>query len=240
MCLESYRNSWLGVKMKMPSSKKVPKDIELLCRCTACRLFRVYHGEKCGGCGELLVFPKKRGSKEKRISEQEARILLCKTVECHGGYRYSLEMPTKNKYKFSEVNYENKRENRLIVGKGQSGSIDLTLYDCRAGRKGPLRFNVEFKAHTAAEHEIHKDLLKLECENGQGVFFHVLENCNKGTLPGILGKCRAYSNVRHAMWAKNKNFILVIVVLKKKLFCIQKVDFSRIGKLSFNKWCECP
>lgn len=124
--------------------------------------------------GIRLIFPHNRvqndEEKSTRVSEQEARFCLATFLES-GRYPfyYSVETPTKEKYCFSG-------EKKLAA------QTDLTLYD----RNMNKLFNVELKSKN--EGKFDKDFRKLCGEEPDGVWFHILENTNRGTLPSVSKK----------------------------------------------------
>lgn len=126
-----------------------------------------------------LLFPQYEGKSQKgktRISEQEARILFCYELEkLQNEIFYSIETPTKNKYKFGKSTKD------IIYNKGRSAILDLSLYK-KKQNVFKQKFNIEFKAHNVKEHKIAKDLLKLISEPYCGLFFHTIESTDNGTL----------------------------------------------------------
>lgn len=117
-----------------------------------------------------LVFPVTRDG-EPRFSEQEARLLFVQNLEKQKFY-YSVETPTKNKFKgFNAGNPEMVNNNDKS---GKSGSIDVSLHSGN-GKRIAL---VEFKYGTSRGKEIEKDFLKLlldEPESKLNYFIHAVE-----------------------------------------------------------------
>ena len=200
----------------MCSKPKKTEDIKELCKETAQKLFNIATSEK-------LIFPI-YSSGEIRISEQEARVLFCKTIECNSDYFYSVETPTKHKYKFSFINAKKKKEYCEEVDQGQSALIDLSLYKKNEDNFEQL-YNIEFKANNVGKHNIHKDFIKLGHEEGTGVFFHILKNVNSGTLPSVLSKYKEYSS------KTTKPIIFVVVILEAKKVYWLETCVNKIKKL---------
>jgi len=124
-----------------------------------------------------LIFPKYENDHNKiRVSEQEARFAFCQVFEQerHGLY-YSIETPTENKYSFSNNSGE------LIVGSGQSAQSDMSIFSLTNSGFNQI-INVEFKAKNVEIAHIKKDFLKLLAEQQDGLFFHLIESVNSGTL----------------------------------------------------------
>lgn len=129
-----------------------------------------------------LIFPKYSNGIV-RISEQEARFLFVeKVIKDYDGF-FSVETPTKFKYRFSEGG--NKLDIPLILEEGKSGNIDVCLYD----KDKNLRHLIEFKAHISEQSEINKDFLKLKYDNTitklSNYFVHILPSYDSGTIEGL-------------------------------------------------------
>ena len=163
-----------------------------------------------------LIFPKYENDHNKiRVSEQEARFAFCQVFEqeSHGLY-YSIETPTEYKYSFSNNSGE------LIVGSGQSARSDMSIFTLDdSGFKQNI--NVEFKAHNVDLSHIAKDFLKLLAEPQHGLFFHLVEKADSGTLKSILNK---YQN-------SIKNTLNRIKEFNKKLSNDEKK-----GKIKYNNF----
>jgi len=126
---------------------------------------------------EKLIFPTYSDGKF-RISEQEARFLLCGIIQKSDFY--SVETPTEHKYKFGDNISEIEK-----INTGRSGCIDVSIYPNKEKPPGDYKIpslNIELKAHSADKHSIAKDLFKLMHEKANGLFFHLLESTNNGTL----------------------------------------------------------
>jgi hypothetical protein len=119
-----------------------------------------------------LVFPRKRDGSV-RISEQEAKILFVHRALLEQRFCLSVEVPTEETY--------------IQKGtKGISARVDITLL-----KKSKQRCaHVEFKAHNGKFEDIRKDLEKLLREKATGMWFHTLENTDRGTLKSLVGKFR--------------------------------------------------
>ena len=114
-----------------------------------------------------------------RISEQEARQVFCqKVAESPHDLYYSVETPTAMRYAFQEdppMVFEAEEKG------GQSASTDTSVFILQNGRFWQ-NVNVEFKAHNVEQAHITKDFLKLLAEKPAGLFFHLLESVDSGTL----------------------------------------------------------
>lgn len=129
-----------------------------------------------------LIFPKYSNGAV-RISEQEARFLFIeKVIKDYDGF-FSVETPTKFKYRFSEGG--NKLDIPLILEEGKSGNIDVCLYD----KDKNLKHLIEFKAHISKQFEFNKDFLKLKYDNTitklSNYFVHILNSYNSRTIEGL-------------------------------------------------------
>lgn len=116
----------------------------------------------CKNTDISLIYPKKRCGKL-RISEQEAKLLLCKLL-FDNKIQFAVEAPTGLTYSFE--------------GKGErSGNVDICVYDEQNKRLS----NIEYKAHNSNS-SFKTDFVKLLQEEGQNYFVHILKAANNGTL----------------------------------------------------------
>src|SRR5713101_6613562 len=111
-----------------------------------------------------LVFPRKRDGSI-RISEQEAKTLFLYRVLSERRLCLSVEVPTEQTYK--------QKGSKEI-----SARVDITLLRGNTKRCA----HVEFKAHNCKFEDIRKDLEKLFWEKSTGMWFHTLENADRGTV----------------------------------------------------------
>ena len=195
--------------------------------------------EKVGGIStEQLIFPMKiqaKGEKRKnRVSEQEFRLLFIEEFKIkHPNLFYSIETPTDGKFNLGKT-YETIK----IDPDGRSASHDMCIFERVSGTYNRL-LNVEFKHRNSGIKNTAKDILKLMQERQDGVFIHLLENTNKGTLNSIFKKlyksffdCQGYWN------NESKSIQLVILSLKQKkliYYRINKVDLMNLGDNMFQK-----
>jgi len=112
-----------------------------------------------------LIFADNRAG-IRRVSEQEARVLMCGLVE-EAGWYYSVETPTADAYQQSGTY-------------ALSARADLTVHGSR--RSSDRILNVEFKAGTPPVEVFRKDLEKLTREGIPGLWFHTLEKATPRTL----------------------------------------------------------
>jgi len=192
--------------------------------------------ERIGGeSKERMIFPNKFPSQNKsanitekelakytRISEQELRFLFVEafiTNIASKDYFYSIETPTKAKYKFGK-SYEEINPNIA----GRSASIDMCIFK-RDSNKYERILNVEFKHANSSMKSIGKDILKLVHDEQNGAFIILLDNTDKGTFnhftgnSGIFDKLlRSLSEHKHLWKGENKFIELVIMSLEQRIF----------------------
>ena len=139
-----------------------------------------------------LVFPCYNNKKrEIRISEQELRFIFVETFneycdEKELDWFYSVETPTKDKYKFTEKGDNLDKPKRE---EGQSANFDLTI----SNDKGELLALIEFKAKNTKPFSYAKDLCKLwnpkeGTPNVLRYFINVLDKADKDTSDNIQAK----------------------------------------------------
>jgi hypothetical protein len=109
-----------------------------------------------------------------RISEQEARFAFVHEVIRHGGLRYCMERPTRERYR--QTGRANSR-----------GSFDLGVFT----REGAHLANMEFKyggisSLAKSTLRVSKDIEKLLRDPGPAVHVHLLEAVDNKTIPRIL------------------------------------------------------
>ncbi|GAB6394027.1 MAG: hypothetical protein MdMp024_0339 [Bacteroidales bacterium] len=158
-----------------------------------------------------LVFPEYCNGTNKgtrRVSEQEARFLFVQAVEQDKQFLYSVEAPTKEKYRFSGDGAPK------IDPDGQAGNIDACLYDSNRNRK----HLIEFKALNPTPDSYSKDFLKLICDEDNdkltNYFVQVIENSDKGTFKSIEDKYKgAIENAQEQAKIKNKNQSHLVIFL---------------------------
>ena len=141
-----------------------------------------------------IIYPSYRNKSEKRISEQEAKQIFIQEI-ISNKIKFSVETPTKLTYSFS--------------GKTPlSGNIDVSTYSHDLTQQT----NIEFKASNCAYRNIEKDFQKLICEEAGGIFFHVIESSDSGTLPNIFSKYnKAISSI-----SEDSDLTLALVCLKHR------------------------
>lgn len=122
------------------------------------------------GLSPRLIFPVLNN--RLRISEQEARLIYCNILN-NTNYFYSIETPTILKYQFSGISKS-------------TASSDLSIYSYDS--KFCKVVNVEFKSHNVEYKNIAKDIEKLLKEKMLGNWFHILENCDNGTIHSLFAK----------------------------------------------------
>jgi len=161
-------------------------------------------GKNCENIKVPLIFPTKR-EKKVRISEQELRLLFIekwkeKNDEKNNDNKkyYSIETPTKYIYSLKKTD-----EGQSDKDQFQSASIDMSIFKCD-NKKFKRELNIEFK-HNHEKKSIEKDILKLLCEDQDGVFIVLLNNTTnnttKKTLSSVYGKIfnfLDYKNIENA------------------------------------------
>ncbi len=189
------------------------------------RLSKMDYERKGGSSKERLIFPNtfpsetvmNKGISEKklltytRVSEQELRFLFVEEFlkEPNNGFYYSVETPTKEKYKFGKTNDDIK-----IDALGRSASIDMCIFKKCNENKYHRLLNIEFKNANASQKSISKDILKLIHEEENGAFVLLLKNTDDGTLKSVFEK---FSNsvdthLQNKCWSENESFIEIIIL----------------------------
>lgn len=193
--------------------------------------------EKAGGSSsEQLIFPQKvqaKGTKLKdRISEQELRLLFIEEFkQVNKGSYYSIETPTQKKYKFGKT-YDDIKTDK----DGQSASLDMCVFERNSGKYERL-LNIEFKHKNASIKKIGKDVLKLMQEKQNGVFIHLLNNTDRGTLcnakeTGVFDKLYKSFNDFKANWNNDdKTIQLIILSLKQEMLIYREITKSDLDNL---------
>src|SRR5262249_3502563 len=99
-------------------------------------------------------------------------------------------------------------------------------------KTGPMsrRLAVEFKAHNAKLSSIRKDLEKLLREDSDGLWFHVLENIDSGTVPTLLKKFEASFTAleRHCMACRH-SLTLAFLVVEKRFWLTRTLSSSQLS-----------
>jgi hypothetical protein len=177
--------------------------------------------EKDKGCSdEQLIFPQKYSSNgdttNDRISEQELRLLFIEEFKiAHPDLFYSIETPTVGKYSFGE-SYDNLRQD----SNGRSASLDMCIFERELGNYNRI-LNIEFKHKNSLVSKTGKDILKLIQEKQNGVFIHLLENTDSGTLSnakatGVLDKLhKSFSDFKGYWHNSEKSIQLIILSLEQ-------------------------
>lgn|GEM_PF-719699 len=159
-----------------------------------------------------LVFPCYRptgsnGQQRTRVSEAEARILSCLTLD-KLKLPFAVEVPTLQRYTFT--------------GKTEmSARTDLVVYSPRSDAPPKLvrSLAIEFKAHNPRVEAIRKELEKLLREQCDALWFHLLRNADSKTVPALMEKfTRAIGGLRD-LWNKcTHTLALSVAILEKKFW----------------------
>ena len=131
-----------------------------------------------------IIFPR-YSTGERRISEQELRFVFIEQFiqYCEANNwdaYYSVETPTKWKYRFSGEEKPHKTDG----SDGQSAMVDVCIHD----NNGKRLCLIEFKAGNPDKFCYVKDLVKLYEEGKLGFFVQLLESQNSGTQKSIQSK----------------------------------------------------
>ncbi len=186
--------------------------------------------ERFGGKSEgRLIFPNTYPSEETskveldkyfRISEQELRFLFVEEFIKSTKLIYSVETPTKSKYRFGK-----KFEKINIDSTGRSASIDMSIFSKSSSTYERI-FNIEFKYDNVPLFNFGKDILKLMNEEQSGAFILLLKNTNTGTFinesetrDGVFDKLfESFTNkdfIKHWNESNNKKIHVVILSLEQ-------------------------
>ena len=168
--------------------------------------------------GSHIIFPQKREEDAKnkqeitRVSEQELKQIFIEQLNleiCKGNWNvyYSVETPTKDIYRFSDVEKplcgkeieeinKDRERNGMPLLKGQSANFDLVIHDGNFKRI----VLIEFKANNVDKKDYAKDFKKLnnQEEGDDSVlryFIEIVRNTNSGTFPSLHGKIEGNENI---------------------------------------------
>lgn len=203
------------------------------------RLSAMDYEKERGSSSEQLIFPNKKQAKGdvKRISEQELRLLFIEEFKKENKELfYSIETPTVDKFNVGKSYETIKTDND-----GQSASLDMCVFE-RNSNKYERILNIEFKHKNASIKKIGKDVLKLIQEKQNGVFIHLLNNTDRGTLcnvkeTGVFNKFYKSFNDFKGNWNnENKSIQLIILSLKQEMLIhrkIAKVDLVNLKEIFF-------
>lgn len=157
-----------------------------------------------------FVIPQKR-DESYRLSEQEFRVASINAIQRYSSPNlelfFAVETPT--------------FETHMIRGTTpMSARFDISLYE-RINDKFGRVADMEFKSHNATKENIIKDLHKLIKENNIGAWFHVLQNCDRGTLKSLFDKFSLsldeLTNTGNYSLTPQKQIFFVFLVVDKKL-----------------------
>ena len=158
--------------------------------------------------GSRIIFPKYRKNVT-RFSEQKLRFVFVEQLnrEIASGWDvyYSVETPTRYKYKFKNETHpvvirDNSKE-------GQSAQFDLVIHNNIFERI----ILIEFKANNASVQHHEKDFLKLESEGDNDIltyFLEIVKSSDKGTSESLLEKCNTYKGHFLCWSCSQKDFII--------------------------------
>ena len=184
-------------------------NIVQICENVLDRLSKMDYERKGGTSLERLIFPNTYPSEKTskieldkyfRISEQELRFLFVEEFIKNTKLFYSVETPTKSKYRFGK-----EFESIKIDTSGRSTSIDMSIF-LKSSINYERIFNIEFKYDNVPLFNFGKDVLKLMNEEQSGAFILLLKNTNKGTF---INDSKTSEGVFDKLFKSftNKNFI---------------------------------
>jgi len=165
-------------------------------------------GETVFDSNSRILFPKYR-SGGTRFSEQELKFIFVEQLnieisENNWDVYYSVETPTKYRYKF-------KGEKTPIVykeeNKGQSAQFDLVIHDNKFNRIALI----EFKANNAPISHHQKDFLKLQEEGSENTltyFLEVVKSSDIRTINNLKEKSSEYKGVFRCWSCSEGKFII--------------------------------
>jgi len=210
------------------------------------RLSAMDYEKNGGSSSEQLIFPNKEQAKGdiKRISEQELRLLFIEEFKkSDEDLFYSIETPTKEKYKFGKT-YEEIVKNAGIHK--TSASLDMCVFK-NTSDKYKRVLNIEFKHKNTGIKNIAKDILKLLREEQNGAFIHLLNNTDRGTLcnakeTGVFNKFyKSFMDFKGNWNNEDKYIHLIILALKQKMLIHRKIcktDLDNLKEIFFtDKGC---
>jgi hypothetical protein len=183
-------------------------DLRTMCMELSELLWAVHKAE---GSGLRLIFPKRRDGVT-RISEQESKMILCQLLE-RSQWFYSVETPTTETYQ--------QQGNDAI-----SGRSDISLYATHSPES--KRANVELKAHgTITVEDFRKDFEKALRENLDTLWFHTLENTNRGTFPNVFRKIReAFALLKGEIDRRSHSIVFAFCVLERRELWLTTVTLA--------------
>jgi hypothetical protein len=181
-----------------------------------------------------MIFPSYT-SQVVRISEQEAKLCFCHVLEkTTNDIYYSVETPTESTYSFKD---------KILDDGKMSARSDLSLYLIK-NKKIVKYINCEFKHTNTTKKSIVKDFIKLNKEPYSGLFFHVLDSANSGTLSntihtGVFDKYKIGFEHKVSNWVDAKNqdekfIVFAIYIVKQKLLLLK--TFTQKGLKDLNKF----
>jgi hypothetical protein len=221
------------------------EQIQEVCISTFKRLIKMYNDPN----GSKFIFPHYSDGTI-RVSEQEARFTFLNELDWIDDYYFSIETPTKHKY--SDFTTISPMIHQRSDNKGRSGEVDMTVY-----KKGDLQssiedlkiFNIEFKKGQPEQSSINKDMLKLYFEEPCGLWFHIIQHTDSGTIQALSNKLndglqyvRNHNNP-NSILVKNGLIIFFIAILEKNpkpsryLTCLVDVTHEQI-KIVGNHFSE--
>ena len=178
--------------------------------------------------GSYIIFPRKREEDVKnqqditRVSEQELKQIFIEQLNLeiskeNWNVYYSVETPTEDIYRFSDVEKplcgkeieeinKGRKRNGMPLLAGQSANFDFVIHDNNFRRIALI----EFKANNADEYDHAKDFKKLnnQEEGDDSVlryFIEIVKNANDRTYSSLHGKIEGNEDIFHCCSLSNGN-----------------------------------
>jgi hypothetical protein len=92
---------------------------------------------------------------------------------------------------------------------------------------------IEFRAHNAPVAAIRRDLEKLLREDCDGLWFHVLEKADSGTLPALIAKFAQAIKDHRDPWRECGHALAFSAVIHQKRFWLYRT-FTRVFSLDWD------
>ena len=155
-----------------------------------------------------IIFPQYRKKGKTRFSEQELRFVfveqLNKEIDNGWDVYYSIETPTRERYKFKDVEYPKVCKEGE---EGMSAQFDLVIHDNNYQRIALI----EFKANNTLAKHHEKDFVKLNEEGSENVltyFLEIVKSSDDNTIGSLEKKKESYKGDFRCWSCSEKRFII--------------------------------
>ena len=156
-----------------------------------------------------IIYPQYRKEGCTRFSEQELRFVFVEQLnkEIHDGWDvyYSVETPTKNRYKFKDE--EHPKVIKENEEGGQSAQFDLVIHDNKFQRIALI----EFKANNTLTKHHEKDFVKLNSEGSDTVltyFLEIVKSSDEGTISNLEEKKQSFNGEFRCWSCSERDYII--------------------------------